>query len=231
MVEIGDEVRLFSKSHGAATDVWLPIGSMFYDEQTRELNRKRILLGPDVNARGVMRKVIHIFQQPVAVQDEGMMEVPLFQQMWDYADVTDGTSFTTDGSLHYEGNPIYNALIPQPYVIGRQLGTLPLSAGALIARKDDRHASMGSAAIFRVTEGEAVRCRNSYDIELLLLTMGCMLRREYELRSYHREKTQLRSDSMAAITKGVGMDLGGIRKEGYKRHGILLFFFCRKTDI
>ena len=128
--------------------------------------------------RGVRRKVVHIFQQPVAVQELGMMDVPLLQQMHDYAEVTDGTVFTTDGSLQYDCNPIYNALIPQPCVIGRQLGSPPLSSGALVARKDDRHASMGSSAIFRVTEGEEVRCRNSYDIELLLLTMGCMMRRE-----------------------------------------------------
>ena len=222
IVEVGEEVRLSSKSHGAATDVWLPICSMFYDRHTREVDRRRILLGPDVNVRGVTRKVIHMFRQPVAVTGDGLMEVPLFQQMWEYAEVTDGTTFTSDGSLQYEGNPIYNALIPQPYVLGRQLGSSPKASGALIARKDENHASMGSAAIFRVIDGETIRCRNSYDIELLLLTMGCMIRREYELRSYHREKTQLRSDSMAAITKGIGMDLAGIRKEGYKRHGILL---------
>jgi hypothetical protein len=55
-----------------------------------------------------------------------------------------------------------------------------------------------------------------------MLTLGCMVRREFELDSYHREPTYIRSDSMAAVTKGVRMDMTGVRQEGYKRHGILL---------
>ena len=92
------------------------------------------------------------------------MDIPLLQSLREYAEATDGCQFTTDGSLKYENNPVYNAVVPQSYTIGRQLGAQPRSTGALIARKDQEYAQHGSVAAFRVEGGEDIRCRNSYDI-------------------------------------------------------------------
>ena len=222
VVVVGDEVKLESRSHGAATDVWLPVHDMFYDTNGQRLPCQRVLLGPDVNQKGITRVVIHKFQQGVVGPYESVLEIELLSQMQGYASATEGSNFTTDGSLRYETNPIFNAFVPEPYTIGRQIGMAPEATGALIARKDSSYASQGSEAAIRVIDGADVRCRNSYDIEILLLTMGCMIRREYELGSYHREQAYIRSDSMAAVNKGIGMDLAGVRREGYKRHGLLL---------
>jgi hypothetical protein len=73
-----------------------------------------------------------------------------------------------------------------------------------------------------VTCGEEVNCGNSYDIELILLTLGCVLRWMAAVFTSPSVIIDLYSDCKSAIDKANLTDLVAIRHLGHKEHGLLL---------
>jgi len=76
--------------------------------------------------------------------------------------------------------------------------------------------------IIRVTQGEEVNCGSSYDIELILLSLGCVLRWMAAVFTSPSVVIDLFSDCKSAIDKANLTDFTAIRHSGHKEHGLLL---------
>ena len=86
----------------------------------------------------------------------------------------------------------------------------------------DLEALEPSEMMIRVTNGAEVHCGNSYDIELLLLTLGCVFRWIAAVFTTPGVSIDLFSDCKSAVDIANQTDLTHIRHYGHKAHGILL---------
>lgn len=217
-VRPGERVRLMSPSHGAATNVWLPLVELVGAESVVPGRMYRVLLGPDISSCGIWREVVSVFVQPGTVQFKAEMEVDLLTTIHSYADALRGGDLFTDGSVIQESDPVVNAFIPSP-TLCREVGNTPVVAGAMIVRPNGP-ATHGLNAAFRIENGQAAGCGNSYDIELIMLTLACMTRDQIRLEG--SDKYAVWSDCKSAVHKASQMDINRIRKYGHKEHGLLL---------
>ena len=219
----GDRVTLNSLSLGAATDVWLPRTDMFRGQNGQEGITHRVILGPDINKKKIHRMVILIFKQPAFSFSTLEMDIPLLSRLFAEIPFLDNTQCFTDGSLYQDLDPVIEALVPPLLTFPfRQIGSTPTSTGALVARRIGAEAQEPSEMMIRVTQGEEINCGSSYDIELILLTLGCVLRWMAAVFISPCVIIDLYSDCQSAIEKANLTDLMRIRHLGHKEHGILL---------
>ena len=122
-----------------------------------------------------------------------------------------------------DSNPITEAIVPPSLTAPfRQIGASPQSSGALVVRGKDLEALEPSEMMIRVTNGAEVHCGNSFDIELLLLTLGCVFRWMAALFTTPGIIVDLFSDCKSAVDLANMTDLTYIRHNGHRTHGILL---------
>jgi hypothetical protein len=225
----GAQVRLITPSHGAATNRWVPMDELFSGEGWENPGvLYRIILGPDVSIGGVLREVVVMFSQPPVIRFKSEMKIELLSAIHEQSDAYMGCSIFTDGSVIQEKNPVINAFIPSP-AIDRELGESPLVAGAMVARPSGP-VMHGLSLAFRVEDGRSAGCRNSYDIEMLMLTFACLVRDQ--LRTEGLQLATIWSDCKSAVDKAMQINLSRIRKDGHKEHGLLLrrMFHSRAGD-
>ena len=225
----GVQVRLVTPSHGAATDRWVLMTELFSGEGWEcPGTLHRIMLGPDVSKGGVCREIIRMFTQPPVVCFKSEMEIDLLSRIHEYSDAFRECSIFTDGSVVQEKNPVINVFIPSPSIT-RSIGESPLVAGAMVARPSGP-VMHGLSLAFRAEDGQAAGCGNSYDIEMVMLTLACLVRDQ--LRMEDSPLATVWSDCKGAVDKAVQIDLASVRKKGHKEHGLLLrrMFHSRAAD-
>ena len=189
----------------------------------------RVILGPDISKYGIHRAVKAIHTQPQVSFFKSEMEIDILSTIHQYGAVFGHSDIFTDGSVVQETNPVINALIPSPNIV-RKLGKPPEVSGSLIARGDSP-VTHGMEIAFRAEEGHLAGCKDSYDIEMVMLTLAVVVRDQ--LREDFTPRHKIFSDCKSAILKATQMDLTSIRKFGHKEHGLLLrrLFHSRYTDV
>jgi len=146
------------------------------------------------------------------------MEIDILSTIHQYGAVLGCNDLFTDGSVIQEMNPVINALIPSPS-IERKIGRPPKVSGSLIARQDSP-ATHGMEVAFRVEDGHLAGCKDSYDIEMIMLTLAVLIRDQ--LRDEHPQRHKIFSDCKSAVFKASQVDLARVRGVGHKEYGLLI---------
>lgn len=188
----------------------------------------RVMLGPDVNKRGIVRDVMLIFTQPTIIRFKSEMQIPVLSSIHERLEAFRECSIFTDGSVVQESDPVINTFIPSP-AIARMIGVKPLVAGAMVARPCGP-ATHGLSIAFRAVNGQAAGCGNSYDIEMVMLAFACLVRDQMRMEGL--PLFAIWSDCKSAVDKASQVDLARVRKSGHKDHGLLIrrMFYSRFKD-